>query len=232
MKQGAGYRGPVAFTLVALALLLAWDASGLDLAVARLAGTPFGFPWRSSQALILWMHELPRLASWLLVLGLCAAIRWPFGLLRRLAAGERAQLALTVLASVIAISLLKTASRTSCPWDLQAFGGVARHVSHWQWGVGDGGPGKCFPAGHASAAFAYVGGWFVWRRQWPAIARRWLAAAVLLGFALGIGQQLRGAHYLSHTLWTAWLCWSVGLAIDLLATRWRAVRGRALPQAS
>jgi len=224
MIRSSSLRGPLAVTFIALALVLAWDACGLDLAAARLFGLPFGFPWRSSRPLILWMHEVPRFTSWVLVVGLFVAIRWPVWLLRRLDRSERVQLAVTVLASVLAVSLIKTHSHTSCPWDLQAFGGMARYVSHWQWGVDDGGPGKCFPAGHASAAFAWVGGWFVFRRHAPAIARRWLAVAVLAGLALGLGQQLRGAHYLSHTLWTAWVCWSVGLAIDAMAQRWRAMR--------
>ncbi|MET0543919.1 MAG: phosphatase PAP2 family protein [Variovorax sp.] len=217
-------RGPLAVTLVLLAMVLAWDASGLDLAAAEWFGTPHGFAWRSSRPLVLWMHEVPRFASWALVLGLLASIRWPVGVLRRLDRIGRVQLAITVLASVIAVSLVKTSSHTSCPWDLQAFGGVARHVSHWKLGERDGGPGGCFPAGHASAAFAYVGGWFVFRRSAPVVARRWLAAASLIGLALGIGQQLRGAHYMSHTLWTAWICWSTGLLIDVLVARWRALR--------
>ncbi|RZI74572.1 MAG: phosphatase PAP2 family protein [Variovorax sp.] len=209
-------RGPLAVTLVAFALLLTWDASGLDVSAARWFGTPVGFPWRDSRPLILWMHEVPRFASWALVIGLFLAIRWPVGVLRRLDLPSRVQLAVTVLASVLAVSLIKTHSQTSCPWDLQAFGGIARYVSHWRWGLDDGGPGKCFPAGHASAAFAYVGGWFAFRRNAPRLAGWWLACAVLAGLALGIGQQMRGAHYMSHTLWTAWICWSVGFAIDAL----------------
>jgi hypothetical protein len=42
---------------------------------------------------------------------------------------------------------------------------------------------------------------------------------------LGVSQQLRGAHYMSHTLWTAWICWVVGFAIDLAA----APRASGLP---
>jgi membrane-associated PAP2 superfamily phosphatase len=134
---------------------------------------------------------------------------------------SRVQLALTVLASVLAVSLLKQASHTSCPWDLQEFGGMAHYVSHWSWGVRDGGPGGCFPAGHASTAFAYLGGYFVLRRVAPRIALAWLAAALVGGLLLGVTQQLRGAHYMSHTLWSGWVCWTVGLAIDTVIRRAR-----------
>jgi len=204
-------------TLLALALLLAWDAAGGDLALARLAGTPMGFPWRDNAFLVRVMHESAKNLSWVLVIALFAGIRWPLGVLRRLPVRARAQLAFTVLLSVIAISLLKHASHTSCPWDLKEFGGAANHVSHWAWKVYDGGPGGCFPAGHASAAFAYAGGYFVLRRVSPRAAAVWLAVSLVAGLVLGVSQQLRGAHYMSHTLWTAWICWVVGFAIELIA---------------
>ncbi|MDM0030865.1 phosphatase PAP2 family protein [Variovorax sp. J22P271] len=219
----SAYARLLALTLVALGLLLLWDASGLDLVLARMAGTPTGFPWRDDWFLNKVMHEAAKTFSWLLVIGLFAAIRWPLGLLRRLRQGERVQLAATALASVVFISLLKFSSQTSCPWDLQAFGGAAQHVSHWAWGVRDGGSGHCFPAGHASAAFAYLGGYFVFRRASPGVARVWLAGVLVAGLALGLSQQWRGAHFMSHTLWTAWLCWVTALAIDALV---RALSGR------
>ena len=208
---------PFQVALLTLVGLLCWDASGADLALAHLFGTPMGFPLRYQWFLVDVMHQGARLAGWAFMGLLLVAIWWPPGLLRRLRKAERVQLVATVLASLAAVSLLKQASHTSCPWDQQAFGGIASYVSHWDWGVRDGGPGGCFPAGHASAAFACLGGYFVFRRRSPAIARRWLAAVMVLGLALGMAQQMRGAHYMSHTLWTAWLCWVVALIIDRVA---------------
>jgi membrane-associated PAP2 superfamily phosphatase len=43
-----------------------------------------------------------------------------------------------------------------------------------------------------------------------------LLVAACIGFILGISQQMRGAHFMSHTLWTAWLCWTVGWLSHLL----------------
>ena len=37
----------------------------------------------------------------------------------------------------------------------------------------------------------------------------WLALVLATGFAFGTAQLLRGAHYPSHTLWSAWLCWAI-----------------------
>jgi membrane-associated PAP2 superfamily phosphatase len=127
------------------------------------------------------------------------------------------QLALTTVLSLLVVSMLKYASMTSCPWDLAEFGGVAQYASHWALGVIDGGGGKCFPAGHASAGFAFIGGYFALRHRQPRAARLWLAGALVAGLVLGWAQQIRGAHFLSHTLWTGWICWTTGWLCDLIA---------------
>src|SRR5204862_495407 len=88
-------------------------------------------------------------------------------------------------------------------------------VPHWST-TSDGGPGHCFPDGHASSGFAFLGGFFAFRRETPRLARCWLAAAMAAGLVLGIGQQLRGAHFMSHTLWSGWLCWVVALLATLV----------------
>jgi len=215
-------------TLLALALLFAFDASPLDLLLARPLGTPSGFPWRDHWLLYDVLHEGGRRLSWLLALLLTLAVWWPVGVLNRLAQRERVQLAVVVLASVLLIGALKWLSLTSCPWELAEFGGVARYLSHWQPGP-DGGSGHCFPAGHASAGFAFVGGYFVLRRHAERAAWAWLAIALGAGLVMGVAQQLRGAHFMSHTLWTAWFCWTLAGVVDaLLHARWSRPARRAV----
>ena len=215
------------WTVGSLLLLLAWDASGLDLAMARWFGTASGFPLESHW---LWrglLHDDMHWPPWLLELALLAAVFRPFGTLKQLALARRLQLALGTLVALLVISTLKLHSHTSCPWDLREFGGVATHVSHWAWGVLDGGSGSCFPAGHASAGFAFLGGFFVFRQVLPRTAMRWLAGALVVGFIFGLAQQVRGAHYMSHTLWTAWLCWSTAAVLDAVVSGWmRFVQSR------
>ena len=206
-----------AISLLALALLLGWDALGLDLPLARWFGSPQGFAWRGQPALVLLLHELPRWLSGVLLLGLLAAALRPWGGWRAWTPGERWQLVLSVASAMALVTLFKRLSYTSCPWDLAEFGGVAAYVSHWQWGLRDGGAGHCFPAGHAAVGFAYLAGWQVLRRKLPAgQAMHWLVAILLAGLVLGLSQQLRGAHYMSHTLWSAWICWTWGLGIESL----------------
>ena len=207
------------WTVSSFLLLLAWDYSGLDLTMAQWFGSTSGFALESHW---LWrgvLHDDIRLVPWGAELVLLAALVWPFGTLKQLALGRRLQLALTTLLALLVVSSIKLHSHTSCPWDLQQFGGVATYVSHWAWGTADGGTGGCFPAGHASAGFAFFGGFFAFRQVLPKTAWRWFAGAVLAGCILGLAQQIRGAHYMSHTLWTAWFCWTVAAVVDVAVSQ-------------
>jgi membrane-associated PAP2 superfamily phosphatase len=211
----APIRAPLLATGVALAGVLAWDAAGLDLLVAHVAGGRDGFPLKDSWLLSVVLHEAARRAAWLGLVALCLSVWWPWAGLRSVPRSRRLQWAGSALLAAGVVTLLKAASLTSCPWDLQDFGGVAHHLSHWS-RTADGGPGRCFPAGHASAGFGFIGGYFALRRTHPRAARRVLAASVTAGFVLGLSQQWRGAHFMSHTLWTGWVCWVTALALDML----------------
>jgi membrane-associated PAP2 superfamily phosphatase len=211
---------------VALGLLalLCWDATNLDMGLARAFGGAQGFPARHNAFLVTVLHDGAKLLAWLLALLLCLGLGWPYGPLRWLPFERRLQLVASALLAWASVALIKAYSHTSCPWDLQDFGGVARHVSHWSgWLQSDGGAGRCFPAGHATSGFAFVGGYFAWRAQRPALARAWLWTALATGFVLGIAQQLRGAHFMSHTLWTAWICWTLAWITDPLFARGAAI---------
>ena len=208
----------VGLTAFLFLLVAFWDFTGLDLPFARLFGSADGFALRSSHWFVIAFHEIPRDVSSLLVVALIVGIFKPWSFLKRLSRSERVQLVLSVLGGMLLITVLKKANHTSCPWDLHEFGGHALYVSHWAWGVTDGGGGHCFPAGHASAGFAFISGYFALRHNLPHAARRWLAAALIAGFALGLAQQMRGAHFMSHTLWTAWLCWTSSWLCDLVTT--------------
>lgn len=200
-------------TLVWFGLMLAWDFSGLDLPLAAGLGSAQGFPWRENWLLTRVLHDSARWMSWLLACGLCIGVWWPMEPLTRLPVALRLQLAVSTLAAALVVSLLKGMSATSCPWDLSVFGGIAHQVSHWsRWA--DGGPGHCFPAGHAAAGYAFFAGYFAFRGIDARIARRWLWAAAAAGTLFGLSQQLRGAHFMSHTLWTAWICWTTTWVLD------------------
>jgi membrane-associated PAP2 superfamily phosphatase len=193
-----------------VASLLAWDAIGFDLPAERWFGDAHGFRWHDTWWSTSLLHDGGRWLAWGLAGGLfliaVRAARVSHAAPNR---SERLRSLATMLVCASLVPLIKRFSATSCPWDLAEFGGHARHVLHWRWGVADGGPGHCFPAGHAVAGFAFFAMYFMWREHDRARSRAWLIGAWIAGLVLGAGQLARGAHYISHILWSAWACWSI-----------------------
>ena len=205
------WRRDLAWLAAGLLLLLGWDWAGADLAVAHWFGSPTGFALRSVWWTSGLLHDGGRWLAWAALLVLVVGIWRPLPVFARLTRRERIGWVLVTLVAVLLVPAIKRVSLTSCPWDLAEFGGVAQYVSHWRWGVGDGGAGHCFPSGHAAGAFAFLSGYFVLRADHPRLARRWLCGVLLAGALFGVAQLVRGAHFPSHTFWTAWFCWAIGL---------------------
>lgn len=226
-----------AFTLslwLGVALLLAtvaWDASGADLTVMAWLADQRGFPLRDHWWLKNVMHDaFKQLAVLVYILVWVMAVR-PMGIFRSLHRLQRLEMALGITLSLILVTAIKRMSLTSCPWELQAFGGAAQYVSHWSWGVADGGSGYCFPGGHASSAFAFLAMAVPWLKSpQPGEQRLGLVltgAIVVTGLVLGVVQTLRGAHYPSHTAWTAVVCAAVAWAnhgLFLAGAKWRLAK--------
>lgn len=202
-----------------LLLLGVWDALGLDPQWARWYGDANGFAWRDHPFFSGVLHDQVRRVGWVLVLGLTAWAAWPVGAWRTWSRTERWGLVAAIWLSLLLVVSIKRLSLSSCPWDLAEFGGSAQYVSHWQWGVADGGGGHCFPGGHVSTAFGFLAVPLWWWRRAPAQARIALALILAIGLGLGWVQQMRGAHYLSHNLWTAWLCAATAWAVMQVSHR-------------
>ena len=108
-----------------------------------------------------------------------------------------------------AVSILKGSSIHGCPSDLSLYGGhlpLLKLFEHLPLGIT---AGHCFPGGHASGGFALMAFYFAFRDAKPKFAKAMLVLALVLGFAMGWAQMMRGEHFLSHNLWSAWLVWAV-----------------------
>lgn len=125
-------------------------------------------------------------------------------------------LVLTVALGTGVVSLLKSVTNMDCPWDLARYGGLREYVGLFASRPHDMPRGICFPAGHSSAGFAWIGLYFFALMVRPAWRWRGLAVGLVAGGVFGLAQQLRGAHFLSHDLWTLATCWLLSLALYLL----------------
>ncbi len=207
LAAGLPWRRDLAWTLATLLGLLVWEVSGLDLPLQRLVGDAQGFAWGANWLTKNLLHEGGRLLAGAVLLGMIA-LTWRPPRLGPSRAAWGWALGATVLC-LLAIPGLKRVSQTSCPWNLAEFGGTVPYVPHWLPGLVDGGPGHCFPSGHAVSAFAFFSLYFLWRDHRPQVARACLAAVLVLGALYSWGQYARGAHFVSHSLWSAWVSWAL-----------------------
>lgn len=128
--------------------------------------------------------------------------------LRKMTALARTRSRIVALSAVtvpLVISLLKHYSVLHCPWDITNYGGFAPYLRLldpvppvWQ-------AGQCFPAGHASSALWLAAFAVFWLPDRPRRALLVFACGLSGGIFLGWVQQMRGAHFLTHTLWSAWI---------------------------
>jgi len=126
---------------------------------------------------------------------------------------------LSALLVPLVISSLKQASVAHCPWDLARYGGSEPYLRLFDalpFGVQ---PGHCLPAGHASSALWLVSLCVLWLPGRPRTALRAVLAALAFGGAVGWLQQLRGAHFLTHTLWSLWIACAVVFILVLCLQR-------------
>lgn len=114
---------------------------------------------------------------------------------------------LASLTGAIVVGILKSTTHMYTPWDVQVFGGKYPNVRLFD-PVAENLPiGHAFPAGHASGGYAFLSFFFLARQQQFRHSRYLLYAALAAGLVLGIDQQVRGAHFLSHDLFTLAICW-------------------------
>lgn len=108
-----------------------------------------------------------------------------------------------------AVGVLKHLSVHGCPNDLLMYGGELPLLKLFE-NLPDGvKAGNCFPGGHASGGFALVSFYFAFKTSTPRFAKAMLVISLALGFVMGWAQIMRGEHFLSHNLWSAWVVWVV-----------------------
>lgn len=226
-SQHQWLRGHLLYPLIALLLAsLSISLFDVDLRVADLFYALQGnaWVWRDSWQAEHFFHRGGRAFSLMMLLGVLVALLAVYGRARWLAYRKPLlYLALAVSGGSMLISVLKAELAVSCPWDFTRYGGhLAYHTVIEQIFLRNG--EGCFPAAHASAGYAWVALYFfgvTCTSRW-----RWagLVAALLSGLVLGFAQQIRGAHFVSHDLWTLAVCWFYSLALYLYMFKRALVR--------
>jgi lipid A 4'-phosphatase len=100
------------------------------------------------------------------------------------------------------------------PRQMQLFGGDRCY--HQVWERGEGGKGKSFPSGHASAAFYLIAPYFVLRRSSRSRGLIALGGGMAYGVLMGIARMVQGGHFPSDVVWAGGLVYLVGVTLYYL----------------
>ncbi len=196
-----------------IVLLLIFPPNALDLAIShQFYSAELGFIGKHSYWLENILHDRAKQAVITLVvfalLGLIASFFFKAWTWLRLPLGY---IVLSVSICTAVIAPLKVVTGVQCPWDLTEFGGTETYSPLLSSRVPTTHPGKCWPAGHPSSGFVFFAVYFLFRDRRPGLAKAALAFAFILGSVLSLGRIMQGAHFLSHTLWTALFDWLIAL---------------------
>lgn len=214
-------------TLAFVAAFAGLEHSRFDVAVTGSFYDPAirDFPAREGW----WAKELVHEYGRALIIGviIAAAIAWLASRLSPALAPLRRP-ATYVLAVYAVVNMATFAGQqltnVQCPWKLAMFGGDRPYVRLLEPRRPRVHAGHCFPGRHSSGGYALFAFYFLWRHSHPSAARAALAGALTLGSVFALAQWMRGAHFPSHDLWSAWLCWMWALALDRVLLRAPRVR--------
>ena len=118
------------------------------------------------------------------------------------------------LLSTLLVATVKQLVSMECPWDLISYGGEQDFIGLLDIRPPSMPASACFPAGHASAGYTWIALYFFFAAIRPQWRFKGLALGLGLGLTFGLTQQLRGAHFLSHDLWSAMICWTVSFVLS------------------
>lgn len=123
--------------------------------------------------------------------------------------------------ATLTISALKQLIAVDCPWGLVDFGGQRQYEPWFRtlFSTVQENVGHCFPSGHASSAYTYFALYFFCQYYFQRYAKSVLIAVIFIGIIFGFAQQLRGAHFLSHDLTSALICWLISWGIWMFIFR-------------
>lgn len=167
------------------------------------------FPWDQTWFAYYFMHDhvkavIIRSGQLLILLMLIDAIKpW-----QKMNAFVRTRLRFIAIASLLVPAVVRTVKHYSvlhCPFEIDRYGGdtpFIRLLDSVPAFVKD---GHCFPAGHATTGLWLAAICVFWLPHNTTRATQMFFAGLSVGVILGWVQQMRGHHFLFHTLWSSWI---------------------------
>lgn len=195
---------------VYLALMLLLDIGGIDIWLASRFYAAEGYQWalRDHWLTENILHKGARKLNYIFAVAVLVTTMHYLWLNKTKPALTKAYLALTLslISSFALVAYFKAITNIACPWSLALFGGTEPYIHLLQPRPSYLSYSQCFPAGHASVGYAWVALYYFFRYSRPEYRFIGLTAGLVGGLVLGVTQQLRGAHFMSHDITTFFIC--------------------------
>lgn len=224
MKKELWWRHARIPLAVFVPLTFFFAATNADIAIAGLFFDSAGGGWSGAHSW--WTNEFLHTGGrWavraLVVMAIAVAIAGNMDRSLRPVRRPALYFALSVILTTGIVGLLKVTTNVDCPWDLTAFGGRFPYVHLFADRPDTLRHAQCFPAAHASSGYALLALYFVFREHNAVWARLGLTLGIVTGLVFGLGQQARGAHFVSHDVWSAFAGWMVALTLYVFVFKTR-----------
>jgi len=189
-----------------LLLIMLASVTSIDMSLQQLVFHADASQWWIDQNAFLprlVFYNAPRIVLAVVALATIVLLAWPASSRPGLFRTRQLVFALGVLLMVpAATNLVKRYSGVPCPYQIEQFGGDRQHVpvakaltvAH------DTSAGHCWPSGHASTGFAFMG--LAYLAGTRSRRNGILLAAIAAGVVTGTYQVLKGAHFPSHVIGT------------------------------
>lgn len=202
--------------IVFVAIFTGLEFSRFDLGVARYFYDPFvqKWPWREHWLTKTILHDWGQKFN--VAIGILLFVAFLSSCFKSALRPYFKSLAFLFVASVTGpalIAVLKSSTPIYCPWDLRVFGGDKPYVRLFDFAAYPLTIGHCFPAAHAGGGYAFISLYFFLLVVKPAYRYYGLSFGIVMGLLFGITQQVRGAHFLSHDVFSLAICWFSSLLL-------------------
>ena len=120
----------------------------------------------------------------------------------------RVRLRFVAAASLLVPAAVRTVKQFSvlhCPFEIDRYGGESPFIRLLDSIPAAVKSGHCFPAGHATTGLWLAAICVFWLPHDTKKATIAFFGGLSIGFILGWVQQMRGHHFLFHTLWSSWI---------------------------
>ena len=210
--------------IAGITLLLAVYWLKLDFIIADFIYSQFEWQFKKSFVVEGLLHKFARIMLIALYLGII------YQLIKKISAANDPSgvynLFILILAIGISVLVVTTAKRfidVDCPWDLIRYGGDKPYFPLFKYNNSYLPSAHCFPASHASVGYSWIALFFYFKITQNKLKFKVLGLVLCMGLIFGFAQQLRGAHFISHDLWSFLLCLSTCMLVYKIAYRNKTV---------